>query len=289
MNEELPYSKGRVKYYVSTILETPNITETMYDVTVYDDMESAVDDYLHIDAVDEISMGYVINNEKFELASFDVISMKHEYDNVNWRQFPKLTQNEIAELKDNLSYLEYALQKENTYHSLAEGFNDIVINSVLPEMISNDDVWGAWRGRVANTRRSQDYIDVEIMGIRTQNKVICEVCVVQANKIQDAKEVSFTVNPDKFERSLKEGMELLVKDFSAFFEGSIDLLDTDMEYPVQVYTENGIHTLQEHYEELKQKGYDFEPNREEYFLKDKEKKSIIQPHQATQTQRKPKL
>lgn len=271
--EQLLYPEGRISYYTLNLGGTGLGADTI--PVVYEDFTSALNAYEKVE-VDGAVLGYMVNGLPVELTRFSTVEMQRSVGNMNWMYFPELAQNEVSQMRSNLVYLKRTLERSNTYHALNEGFQDIAINSALSEMIRSKDVWGSWGGRVANTHRPQDYIDIDITGVRRNNEITCEVLMVHANEIVDEKTVSFDVDESNFENSLRERMGALVDEFDEYFKTSVDLLGTDMEYPMELYAKNREHTLDEHYRALEDRGYAAFVDRSAYFSSQTEDKEPVQ-------------
>lgn len=283
---ELIYPVGRVGYYTKNLGGTGRGEDGV--PVEYTDFTTALSEYDYLSVADGASIGYSINGEFVELATFNEVSLKHEINQKNWNQLPLLAQNEVAGLKNNLTYLKHSIERGNTYHAIIKGFTDIAFNSAVTEMLHSKDVWGSWLGRVANTHRPQDYIDIDITGVSKNNEVTCEVLMVHANEIVDEKTISFDVDESNFENSLRERMSAAVADFEEYFRTSVDLLGTDMEYPMELYTKNGEHTLDEHYQALEDRGYAFEADRSSYFFTQKEENKQAQQTENEESPRAPR-
>jgi len=281
----LIHPESRVSYYTMNLGGT-GVGEDSIPV-IYPTFESALNAYLEAE-VDGKSMGYVFDAEERPMVSFDVIKMKHKKESADYSD---LFQNEISEIKHDSEYLEYVLQRENTYLRIEEGFHDILFNDAMQEMQKMSDLWGSWGGRVANIHRPQDYIDIDITGYKYHDKVICEVLVVHANEIQDAKEMVIYIDRQNLKQSLEDGMKSIAKEYSQFLRDSVDLLATDIEYPMQLYAKNHTHTVEEHFEMLENKGYDTFADREEYFAGRKNEIEAQEESKppVSQPLRKPKL
>ena len=264
--EELIHPQGRIIYYTRNLGGTGLEADAI--PVEYEDFTSALSAYDKAALeIGDKSIGYTINGELVELAAFNSAEMKHNIRQQNWNQLPMLSQNEVSVVRTNLENLRNVLERSNTYHGVMEGVSEL-IDSTMSEMIwnNNKDIWGSWIGRVANTHRPQDYVEVDISGVRRTGEVTIEVLMVHANEIMDAKMVSFAVDENNFADSLRRGMDLAKNDFAyEYFNHSIELLETDMQYPMQLYAPGMEHTLEEHYRALEDRGYAFESNREAFF------------------------
>jgi len=289
---ELIYPAGRVTYYTKNLGGTGLGADAI--PVEYEEFTSALSAYDKASGTDGASIGYMINGEMVELAAFNSIEMKHFTRRQNWKEFPSLTQNEVSEVRNILNYLKHTLERSNTYHAITEGFQDIAINYAMSEMIRSKDLWGNWSGRVANTHRPQDYIDINIAGVRRTGEITIEVLMVHANEIVDAKTVSFDIDESNFENSLREKMNAVITDYEEYFRASVDMLGTDMNYPMELYANNMEHTLEEHYHALEDRGYSAFVDRSVFFagkIDKKEDKPQTESNGFTHPQKtaKPKL
>ncbi len=247
--EECIHPKGRLEFY------TKNLDGTGLDknqsIKTYLDFESALAAYAE-KLTDGKELGYLINGVEYQLVSFDTVSMKHAYMERNI--FPELTQNEAEEILCRQSLMKETLNKDQTYHSLNHAL-DVVSMQAHSEIMKNKTEWGSWIGRVANVKRPQDYVDIDITGYNTWHEVIYTVLVVHANEIEESKSFSIKTDGEDFEQSLRKGFQDATNYFRAYFKETLDKLDTDFEKPMRIYSPYIAHALVEHYEQLQQNGY----------------------------------
>lgn len=247
--EECIHPKGRLEFY------TKNLDGTGLDknqnIKTYPDFESALAAYEE-KPTDGKELGYLINGVEYQLVSFDTVSMKHTYMERNI--FPELTQNEAEEILCRQPLMKETLNKDQTYHSLNHAL-DVVSMQAHSEIMKNKTEWGSWIGRVANVKRPQDYVDIDITGYNTWHEVIYTVLVVHANEIEESKSFSIKTDGEDFEQSIRQGFQDATNYFRAYFKETLDKLDTDFEKPMRIYSPYTAHALVEHYEQLQQNGY----------------------------------
>ena len=278
--ELLIHPKGRVSYYVI------NPIDPTTNIIVYPDFNDALDTYTKMQA-DGKRLGYVLNESgiEYDLASFNTVTMKNSFSEERTK-FDELTQNELEEVRANNKHLVNVLRKDNVYHQLYMGFNEIAINHAVASIVRNKSEWGAWLGRIANTHRPQDYVNIDIMGYKIEHEITCKVEVVHANEIVHEKEITFNTRDYNFEESVREGMRSISVEFDEYLKDVVDLLDTDVEYPMQLYAPGMAHTLDEHYELLENTGYDIMPGRQTEFSTKLENNPKLDNHDLSDSRMK---
>lgn len=255
--EHLIHPEGRIIFY------TKNLGGTGVDedarVYLYPDAEAALAAYLSVFA-DGKEIGIIINGEQRRLCYFDTVDMKNHMDFLyDMTLFNELTINEVKELRDNIypTWRSF-LDKDNVYHAIYEGFNEVRTRCNV-DVISNNTEWGSWFGRVANSHRPQDYVDIDITGYKVHHEIICNVNVIHANEIVDMESYTINTDPENFNASVNEGLAQAVKVLNTFFISTVDKLDTDIEYPMEIYLPHSEKDLQKHYQKLEDAGYDAFP------------------------------
>lgn len=266
--EELIYPTGRISYYTKNLGGTGLGADAI--PIEYEDFREALAAYENV-VKDGASLGYMINGATVELTSFSAVDMQSVIRNDNWIKFPELAQNEVAEVRTNLEYLRHTLERINTSHAVTEGFKDILINSAVSEIIKSKNIWGSWGGRIANTHRPQDYVEIDITGYQVDNHITCEVLMIHANEIQDAKEWSIYVDTNNFEQSITDGAQRVMDECEDYFRTTIGLLGTDTNYPMELYAKGRELSLESHYRALEGIGYTPMADRKAYFDKQNEK------------------
>ena len=255
--EQLLHPEGRIMFYTKNLGGTG--TDEDAKVKLYPDAETALTAYLNAFA-DGKEMGFFINGKQRLLCFFDSVDMKNHMESLyNGKLLNDLTVNEINRLHDSVyPSLRNALERDNVYHTIYEGFNEIRIRANV-DIINTGTEWGSWIGRVANVHRPQDYVDIDITGYKVHHEIICNVNVIHANEIVDMESFTIKTDPENFTASVNEGFAQAVKELNSFFVSSVDKLDTDIEYPMEIYLPHYENNLEKHYQKLEDAGYDAFP------------------------------
>lgn len=254
--KKLIHPEGRIIFYTQNLGGT-GAGEDVHSV-IYSNLRDALDAYLNAN-VDGKKLGYRINEEEIVLTYFSTVDMKnHVNDFYNPKLYSKLAVNEKKEIRDAISYMKPILDKDNVYNAIQEGFITIGEKSIAT-MLKSKMEWGPWFGRVANLHRPQDYIDIDIEGLSSWHKVIYSINVVHANEIVDGKQYFINVDTENFEESIRQGFREAVDNLETFFHEAVDKLNTDIEYPMLLYSPYTFRELQEHYTKLENAGYEMFP------------------------------
>lgn len=227
----------------------PNLVE-------YPDFQSALSAYIdsNVDGRELCCMG---NGFLYTLAQFNAEEMRHHYFKYGEHFGIKdLSQNEAEEIKETYDRLVPVLEKDSIYHSLKEGFNAVAMQAV-EEITKNKNEWGSWMGRVANTERPQDYMDIDIEGNGKQHRVACMINVYNADKVIHVANYPFNTNPDNMEQSVKEGMQSAIAAFDNDIKEVVDRFDTAFGFPMRIYGQNMRYSVFEHDDKLTEAKYKY--------------------------------
>lgn len=254
--EALIHPMGRIVYYTENLDGTGQGKDL--EIVTYPDIKSALEEYLPADS-DGKKVGIIINGEKQWLSYFDAVDMKNHF---NSGLYPKLDENEKSEIREELSDMKLILDKDNIYIALKNGLEKVSLHCIVDVTRGNTE-WGSWIGRVANSQRPQDYLDIDITGYSTQNQIICRLTAVHANDAVDEMQYAFKTDPEDWARSIYKGMVELTKTSDVFLHTAVDKLDTDTAYPMIFYSPHTSRGMEEHYRKLEDAGYDaFPENRQ---------------------------
>lgn len=126
--------------------------------------------------------------------------------------------------------------------------------NILKENISSSTAWETYpedlpAGRIANNSNPQDYIDIYASGF--PDKITLQISTIQENAVLDTK--SFSLN----------------EDYTGYLRHQIPLLNTDFEAGFTLYSDISDFSLAEHFELLRNAGYEEFPDADTYLQKNR--------------------
>lgn len=126
--------------------------------------------------------------------------------------------------------------------------------NILKENISSSTAWETYpedlpAGRIANNSNPQDYIDIYASGF--PDKITLQISTIQENVVLDTK--SFSLN----------------EDYTGYLRHQIPLLNTDFEAGFTLYSDISDFSLAEHFELLRNAGYEEFPDADTYLQKNR--------------------
>lgn len=251
--ESLIHPEGRISFYCKNLGGTGLGTDT--ERILYPDLDSAMEAYLSAETDGRI-LGYNVGNAERVIAQFDSVVMQHRFvkKDVGIAFFEELTVNEKQFIRENLEHVSSILNRDNTYYAIYEGICSVA-NKCAADISASKTEWGAWVGHIANVHRPQDYVDVDIMGYVSVHEVVCNINVIHANEVLSGKSVIIKIDPEDIEQSIRCGVSDVIKLLDSYMHEAVKILDTDNEYPMQLYSPYTFHGLPDHYEALENAGY----------------------------------
>lgn len=252
--EDLIHPSGRIAYYTLN-LEGSGMDSDLKPVT-YSNIKDALSAYLMSDA-DGKQLGYIIHGELQCMSHFDHVDMKNHITSLSDPALynEELAVNEKQIIRKSYSSMKTILDKDNVYCALKAGV-DYIENVCIGEVGRENTEWGAWSGRVANTHRPQDYLDINIMGYERPHLVIYTLSAVHANEIVQEMQYTVHTNPERLVESIRQGTKNISEEIDEFLHMAVEKLDTDIIYPMQFYSPYTNRELTEHYRKLENAGYD---------------------------------
>ncbi len=251
--EHLIHPEGRISFYCKNLGGTGLGVDK--ESILYPDLDSAMNAYLSAETDGRI-LGYKIGNIERVITYFDTVNMQNQFvkRDAGIGFFEELTVNEKQTIRESLERISSILNKDNVYHAIYDGISTVA-HKCAADISAGKTEWGAWMGHIANSHRPQDYIDVDIMGYVTVHEVICNINVIHANEILSGKSVTIKIDPEHMEESVRHGMADAIKLLDSYLHEAVDILDTDYEYPMHLYSPYTLHTLPEHFMALENAGY----------------------------------
>ena len=249
----LIHPEERISFYCKNLGGT-GLGVDMENVS-YPDFDSAIKAYLSAET-DGRMLGYKIGDIERVITYFDTVYMQHQYImNINKSEFyENLTFNEKQFLKSTIEYASAILNENNVYQTIYEGICTVAHKCAADISVGKTE-WGSWGGHIVNSRRPQDYIDVDIMGYVTTHKVICNINVIHGNEIVSEKSVTIKIEPENLEISVRNGITNAINELDSYIHEATKLLDTDYTASMHLYSPYTFRTLEEHYLALNDVGY----------------------------------
>lgn len=128
------------------------------------------------------------------------------------------------------------------------------------DMNRQDSPWGSWFARISHPDRPQDYIELDITGYSTRNSVVESATLVLNGNVHEQiqmNEMSFDDYGN--EEGFDTGFAAAAAELAKRFDPSI--AENYVLYAPAGWSE---HTLEEHYQMLRDRGFDDMPNYEAY-------------------------
>lgn len=228
----------------------------------YQNLTNALEAYLQSEA-DGKEIGYMIRGEKHQLCHFDVVDMRNHITSLfHLLHNGTINENERNQVESTFSYIKPILDKNNVYYALQEGVGYIE-NKCIQEVGHGNTEWGSWMGRVANTHRPQDYLEIDIMGFEKLHQIQYTLSVVHENEIVQTMEYTIHTDPGKLVESIANGRKNIAEEIDEFLYMAVEKLNTDVIYPMQLYSPHTSSELTDHYTKLVSAGYDLLPKKQE--------------------------
>lgn len=228
----------------------------------YQNLTNALEAYLQSEA-DGKEIGYMIRGEKHQLCHFDVVDMRNHITSLfHLLHNGTMNENERNQVESTFSYIKPILDKNNVYYALQEGVGYIE-NKCIQEVGHGNTEWGSWMGRVANTHRPQDYLEIDIMGFEKLHQIQYTLSVVHENEIVQTMEYTIHTDPGKLVESIANGRKNIAEEIDEFLYMAVEKLNTDVIYPMQLYSPHTSSEITDHYTKLVSAGYDLLPKKQE--------------------------
>lgn len=144
---------------------------------------------------------------------------------------------------------------ENARNALQNYFSGLV-HKAGEDIIRQNSEWGAWHGRIVNTGRLQDYVDVDITGMSTVHEMCITVTAVHENQIMEAKQFFPSTDVSHFADSVKRAVDDAKHWFNEYSQDVVKLLETDLKTPFEMYSSHIGRPSSEHYSKLAKAGYE---------------------------------
>ena len=228
---------------------------------------------------------------RFSMVDFDymteaLVSAIAENPTVNAEQIDAIglefwKQNEADNIREFLENFLFDVEVAHNYDKIGE-LSDLAIK--LEDFASKaiekqNRPWGYWGGRISNPDKPQDYINIDITGYDRDGGFVIEAAqVVLDGKVKEVFAFDEQNWKDFVNTDIDTNAE--IDPDSALFIDRVDeivsWLDLNLESDYVLYNNHGIgeHTLDEHYNLLKEKGYDIMPSYDEYNA-DKQQNDVI--------------
>lgn len=242
MWEALLHPKNRITYSVSTKDNEHFFTE----------FDKALQFYIDI-GIENKSLNFVneSSRDKFEIAQFstDNTATNNVLNNYNSEILSKsnLTVNERDKLCIALNAASYKLKRNNVYNIIKNEF-DKLIAAAKSKISANYAADGKWNCIIANDKRPQDYVSINIIGDALNDEVEITVAVLHSNETVDDKRIRIHLNPTD-EDSLNNFVEIAHENFKDLIFNSTELLDTDYESKMIVYNHDCIEVFEQKLED----------------------------------------
>ena len=239
MYEALLHPKNRITYSVSSKVNEQFFTE----------FDKALQFYIDI-GTENKSLKFVneSSRDKFEMAQFSTAT-NNILNNYNSEILSKsnLTVNERDKLCIALNAASYKLKRNNVYNIVKNEF-DKLIAAAKSKISANYAADGKWNCIIANDKRPQDYVIINIIGDALNDEVEITVAVMHSNETVDDKRIRIHLNPTDKD-SLNQFIELAHENFKDLIFNSTELLDTDYESKMIVYNHDCIEVFEQKLEE----------------------------------------
>lgn len=279
--EQLIHPQDRILFYTQNLNGDGDMT-----IKTYFGIEAALDAYIGADLTDGKTIGMMIGAEQIKLASFDTVEFKNISEMISYPTISEIaTVNELSDISKNRNMLQDALNLENTYSSLYQGYQEVIQNMHY-SIDTQESLWGAWGGRIANNSRPQDYIEIDIVGYERTKELTFNIMSVHANEIVDSKEFTYKFTGDNLSEELMQALDAANNQFiigeDNYLMKTVQSLQTDYDKAFTLYAPFKEQSFDKHYELLNLKGYESFPTQP---LKDIDLKqeNPVQP-QVEQTQ-----
>lgn len=242
MWEALLHPKNRITYSVSTKDNEHFFTE----------FDKALQFYIDI-GIENKSLNFVneSSRDKFEIVQFstDNTATNNVLNNYNSEILSKsnLTVNERDKLCIALNAASYKLKRNNVYNIIKNEF-DKLIAAAKSKISANYAADGKWNCIIANDKRPQDYVSINIIGDALNDEVKITVAVLHSNETVDDKRIRIHLNPTD-EDSLNNFVEIAHENFKDLIFNSTELLDTDYESKMIVYNHDCIEVFEQKLED----------------------------------------
>lgn len=242
MWEALLHPKNRITYSVSTKDNEHFFTE----------FDKALQFYIDI-GIENKSLNFVneSSRDKFEIAQFstDNTATNNVLNNYNSEILSKsnLTVNERDKLCIALNAASYKLKRNNVYNIIKNEF-DKLIAAAKSKISANYAADGKWNCIIANDKRPQDYVSINIIGDALNDEVEITVAVLHSNETVDDKRIRIHLNPTD-EDSLNNFVKIAHENFKDLIFNSTELLDTDYESKMIVYNHDCIEVFEQKLED----------------------------------------
>ena len=246
--DELIKFNGKIEYY--TLGLSNDIDEVL--PTFYGEFSDVMERYQSFSAGKIIGIHITEGNQEEHIAIGRYSSSENEYEILEetvfrdkiWNKFPVMTR-----LLDGYEDLVEKLNYDKAYMAgceLLSGLKDKIISES-----QKGNVWGEWTGRVVNSHRPQDYVEIDINANQKTKKMQIEVKAIRANEILENSVFMYNINDKINWESIYDTLRI-----------SINLIGTDYEYPFKIYSpdikNSGMYI--EHYKMLQDLGYDEKPH-----------------------------
>lgn len=278
--EELVHPQGRLAYYTQNLGGT-GLREDAFQVT-RKSFEEAFKAYTESGLVDGKTLGFTINGEKpLALVWYDSSSM----ENILYRASDPAMQyasdvapNELETLRKDMGKAVNYLQKENAYVQLIQAVTEFemrampVITQPVPEDITKEITeMENMTARFVSHRRPQDYFEIRLLdrgytiadGKETRIAEL-DVRTVHANEVVNEKSL-FVHSNDIEENGIKAFAD---EGFAEWLHDEVINMDTDFmpygQVSFTLYSPWGWRGLEDHYEELENRGYERFPADEQH-------------------------
>ncbi|MDE6232290.1 MAG: hypothetical protein K2M60_02945 [Lachnospiraceae bacterium] len=245
---------------------------------VYNDFRSALDAYIDVEWIGRKSIGYLTpdNKEYVELAYYDNIDETNHISEVYTQiLFPFKESDKNEQFLDNMKILSSELNRDSAKSQITSFYIGAVMNAA-GNIVRQNSEEGRWQYRIANNRRPQDYVQLNIEGNQRNHEIVFTANIIHANEFEESISFSSKTNADNLEESVRNAYVGACRDFTPHLEAVIEKLDTDIEYPFTLYADYMEDTLEKHEDKLNALGYESEPSYELYNLNKDTKEEMIE-------------
>lgn len=276
--DELIHPRGRIQF-VTQNLDGEGLGEEN-DINIYPDMETALNAYLNAGAVDGKAIGFRMVGEDsslhvVKLAHFDSVNMNshiHDLSHIK-KLVPNVAVNELEQIESMRKTVFDELIKDNAYMKIQNTFNDISMRAKT-DIVRQNSEWGAWFGRIANSHRPQDYVNIDITGYSKHHEVIYTVDIIHANEVVDSRRLAIDTDENNFADTMEKAYATASSEFTEFLKEAVEKLSTDLEYPMTEYTPYTENSVEKHIRQLYDLGYFVEEKEERIFYGEAEEEIL---------------
>lgn len=278
--EELVHPQGRLSYYTQNLGGTGLEEDTLRET--HKNFEEAFKAYTESGLVDGKTLGFTINGEKpLALVWYDSSSMEnilYRASDPAMRYASDVAPNELETLRKDMGKAVNYLQKENAYVQLIQAVTEFemrampVITQPVPEDITKEITeMENMTARFVSHRRPQDYFEIRLLdrgytiadGKETRIAKL-DVRTVHANEVVNEKSL-FVHSNDIEENGIKAFAD---EGFAEWLHDEVINMDTDFmpygQVSFTLYSPWGWRGLEDHYEELENRGYERFPADEQH-------------------------